>query len=99
MRLEICTIATMCLALSACQTPEAQPAAQGRTSSPESSIRVVGASSEVENCTYLADVKGDQNVYGGIFAGAAYNDAINPVLCSKRTKSGKARSLRFISRS
>jgi hypothetical protein len=68
-----------CVFLAACETTGQPPTTETSytPAAPSDSVRVVGASSEVVNCAYLTDVRGDQNIYGGIFAGAAYQDAIN----------------------
>lgn len=58
------------------------------TATPQAAnVRIVGAPQEVQGCTRIGNVRGDQNIYGGIFAGAAYDDALNQMK-NKTAKAG-----------
>lgn len=75
-------IAVLCAAaLAGCATVDSET----------STVRIVTSAGGVAGCRFIASVRGDQNLYGGIlFARAAYDDAINQMKAKTIAAGGNA---------
>lgn len=58
------------------------------TSEPSSPVTVVGTQQALDGCTYVASVRGDQNMIGGVLQAAAYEDALNQMKAKTVTAGG-----------